>query len=921
MRKNAIAPMKNTWLMCCLLAVLLYGCASPTDKQIHTIYFSQCTGLDLWRQKMLAEMRTELSLHSDLEFLYTDARGDSRLQVQQISRMLLEKKIDVLIISPNEAHPLTPIVEEAYNKGIPVITIDRKTSSPLYTTFIGADNYEMGKMAARYLGSVFHGKTNVLEVMGLAGSSPTIERANGFSAGLADFPNIHLKDRLYGDWLKTTAEARLEADSAELKDIDVIFAHNDNMGYGARMVLDKLEPGKHTRIIGMDALPGHGGGMEMVSDHVLNASLVYPTLGKEAILTAIRILNKETVPKENILKSFVVDSNNVQLMKMQYNKIVSQQNDIEKQQQLLAEQRSVYRSQQIVLNIIVISLVLALVFGGLAFFSLKENRKINKSLEAKNSEIQDQRNQLIEISAKAAEATEARLNFFTNVSHEFRTPLTLMLSPLSDMLSREKLSATGIRNTKLIQQNTYRLLKLVNQLIDYRKIEIDKQRLKATENNLVSYVQDITNSFTAHAKKNNVHLYFSSPQSSIKVWFDTELLDKVIFNLISNAIKFSREDGHVTVTVGMSNDNQVFVKVEDNGVGIYEKEIPLVFDQFYQADNAPVIGSGIGLSLAREIIRLHHGTIEVKSQKWKSTTFTILLPIGDQHLGSVEKAQDSSMQDSHQQLDIYQGDLEKISYDEGAAFTAPKELSVLLIEDNTDLLDYLKEQFSAHFEVFTASNGNDGLSQAYEKLPDLIISDVVLPNQSGKEITRILKSDFRTSHIPIILLTAQTSIEQQISGLNAMADLYITKPFHFHYLLAGVNTLLKNRILLKNHYSSEIPQNEKPPVARSLDKKFLSDLAGIVEQNLGNEQFSIEDICKLIGISRMQLYRKTKALLDCSVSDYILARRLRKAQYLLKNEDLSISEVTYMVGFSNPNYFSTVFKSKYGCTPSEYRRS
>ncbi len=902
-----------------LIAVCGLNCSKESKKQTFTIAFSQCTGLDLWRKTMLNEMKTELSLHPGVNFIYADAHGDSKTQVRQVSKMLREK-IDVLIISPNEAQPLTAIVDEAYQNNIPVIIIDRKTSSSLYTAYIGADNYELGKMAGHYLGALSKGPVNLVEITGLPGSSPAIERDRGFTDGVQRFPNIHIKTKIHGDWLKQNAEKQLWKIKSQLNDINAVFAHNDNMALGARTVLNALKLTGKIKVIGVDALPGEGGGMQMVDDKLINASLVYPTCGKEAIATAFKILNKEPFARENILKSLVVDSTNVQLMKMQVNKINSQQSDIIKQQSLLEDLQMVYKGQQMILNIIVILLVLAIIFGGLAFFSLMENRKINKSLEAKNNEIQSQRNQLIEMSAKAEAATEARLNFFTNVTHEFRTPLTLMLSPLNDMLCNEKLTGLAGNALGMVNQNAYRLLKLVNQLIDYRKIEIDKHSVKASENNIVEYVRDIVESFRFHAKKLKVQLYLIPTEREIIVWFDVNMLDKVFFNLLSNAIKFIPGEGSVKVYL-RKDAGYVYIDIQDNGSGMSEEDASLIFDQFYQADNAPRLGSGIGLSLSKEIIGFHHGQISVQTKKWEGTTFTISLPLGESHFDAAEKIPNKNeWPDMDEQSRPYQEDIADLHQPIETDFTCtPKELSVLIIEDNNDLLQYLTQKFSGHFEVYSANNGNEAITQAYEKVPDIIITDIVLPGFSGKEITRRLKTDLRTSHIPIILLTAQNSNDQKISGMQSLADIYISKPFNFDYLLASVQNVLKNREILKDHFTSDITGPEKLTVSKSLDKKFINDFAGIVEKNLSNENLSVDDLCKLIGISRVQLYRKVKALLGCTVNDYILSRRLKKAAYLLNNESMSIAEITYAVGFSSPNYFSTAFKAKYGSSPTHYR--
>jgi AraC-like DNA-binding protein/nitrogen-specific signal transduction histidine kinase len=565
--------------------------------------------------------------------------------------------------------------------------------------------------------------------------------------------------------------------------------------------------------------------------------------------------------------------------------------------------------------------VLAIVFGGLAFYSLTENRKINKSLEIKNNEILLQRNQLIEMSARAEVATEAKLNFFTNISHEFRTPLTLILSPVEDMMQNEKLNTANGKSLKLIHKNTFRLLRLVNQLIDYRKIEYDKQQINASLNNLVDFTKDILDSFQHNAKKRNISLNVISKEPVIMVWYDVNLLDKVFFNLISNALKFTKDGGKIQLTL-VKNEDSIEVLVQDNGLGMEPSETEHLFEQFYQADNGIAKGSGLGLSLSKEIIALHYGTITVTSKKWQGTTFAISLPANNLHAANTVQLNsfDNGLPSIADRAKIYTTDIELSSTIASTDHHfSPKEHSILIIEDNTDLLNYLGEKFGDDYDIFLADNGPQGLTEAFQNVPDLIISDVVLPGLSGKAIAETLKTDMRTSHIPIILLTAQVSVEQQIDGIRSMADVYMLKPFNFDYLMATAKNLIKNRGILKEHFTSDVSHGSLP-ISKTLDKKFVNDFAGIVEQNLANENFNVDDICKTLCISRVQLYRKVKALLGCSITDYILNRRLKKAKYLLINEAYSISEITYMIGFSSPNYFSTVFKTKYNCTPSDYKR-
>jgi len=905
----------------CLFTVFA-GCSGKQEKREYTIGFSQCVGSDLWRRTMMEEMKMELSLHPKSKFIYADANNNSEKQVRQVKDML-RQGIDILIISPNEALPLTGIVEEIYNKGIPVVVIDRKTSSSLYTAYIGAENYQVGKMAGEYLGSILKRGGNVLEIMGLPGSSPAIERGRGLTDAIKKYPEIRISAQLYGDWLPDHTAKVLLKNRKELSGIDAIFAHNDMMAQRAKEVLSELKLDSGIKVLGVDALPGKGGGLNMVGSGILTASVLYPTGGKEAISIAMKILSKQPFQKENILQTVVIDSSNVQLMKLQWARISNQQHDIERQQVLLADQFEVYNSQRMVLNFIVITLVLAVVFGGLAFHALLENRKINKSLELKNGEILTQRNQLIEMSEKAEAATEAKLNFFTNISHEFRTPLTLILSPLEDLLKNEKLNQAAGRELGLIRKNVYRLLRLVNQLMDYRKIEHKEFKLHASPNRLVDFVKEIIDSFQHNAGKRNIDLRFIVREDPRVVWFDVNMLDKVIFNLLSNALKFTADNGRIYVTLHRT-DTEAGIEVSDNGLGMTEEELGQIFNRFYQSDTNYSRGSGLGLSLSKELMLLHRGTISASSKKGEGTIFMLRLPLGETHLTGLEKIpQQKEGFKLYDEMKIYTTALEKTAeVSDAAALNLIKDYSILIIEDNVELLDYLSRKFENEYEVFRAESGSSGLVQAYEKIPDLIISDVVIPGISGKELTSQLKSDIRTSHIPVILLTAQGSIEQQITGIQARADIYMTKPFNFEYLQANVENLIRNRAMLKEHYISDIfPSGTKRPAANPIDKKFLNDFSGLVEQNLGNENFSVDEIGKAIGISRVQLYRKVKALLNCSVTDYILNRRLKKARYYLINEDYPISEISYKIGISSPTYFSTIFKAKYGMTPTEFKKS
>jgi ABC-type sugar transport system substrate-binding protein/DNA-binding response OmpR family regulator/nitrogen-specific signal transduction histidine kinase len=908
------------WFLPALL--LFFGaCSNQTKQDNYTIGFSQCVESDAWRKTMLKEMKRELTFHPNVHFIYRQADGNSQTQVQQVNE-LLQQKIDLLIISPNEAEPLTPVVEAAFRKGIPVIVVDRKIATPLYTAYVGGDNYEIGKMAGQYAVHLLNGKGKIIEITGLPKSSPAIERHNGFTDAIKKYPSVQVLEQINGEWLHDTAKNKFSKIAARYPDVNLLFAHNDMMAEGAYEVY-RNSKGTQPAIIGVDGLPDAG--MQFVSGKIITATMLYPTGGEEAIRTALKILNKERFIKENILQTTVIDSTNVRIMQMQAAKTDSQQQQIERQTSMLQEQKRIYNNQRTFVYILILSLVLSIILGGLAFYSLRENRKISKKLQVQNQEILDHQAQIVEMSEKAKAANEAKVNFFTNISHEFRTPLTLILGPLEELLANSKNNYSTSVTLGLIQKNVMRLLRLVNQLMDFRKIEVDKMKLKASENDLITFVSDIIQSYKNVAQKRSIDLRLITKERRLDIWIDVTKLDKVIFNLLSNAFKFTKDNGYIHIYINKNeNGNDVVIKIEDNGVGMSKDAIDHAFEVFYQGEYENYKGSGLGLALSKELIGLHKGSISVTSEKWKGTTFEIHLPLGNAHLAKdemVASALETTQVVLYEHEKIFTSDLttEQIEKDETATIQTAKENSILIIEDNADLRQFLVKKLSTQYETLEADNGQQALQQAFDNIPDLIICDVVIPGKDGMALTSIFKNDFRTSHIPIVLLTAKTAMEQQIEGMKNLADAYITKPFNVSFLEQTIKSLLGNRARLKEHFTAELPTNLNTQTISKTDRKFVSEFSALVESNLSNEDFNVESICKSMGISRVQLYRKVKGLMDINVNDYILTTRLKKAKYLLKHEDLTIGEVAARTGFSSSAYFSSVFKSKEGLTPKEFR--
>ncbi|WP_152425036.1 hybrid sensor histidine kinase/response regulator transcription factor [Nafulsella turpanensis] len=916
--------MKLTTIINLFMLLFLFSCSQGQEEKQLVIGFAQCTGGDAWRKAMHSEMKRELSFYPELELVIKDARNSTSLQQQHI-REFIDQKVDLLIVSPNEAAPITPLVEEAFEKGIPVIIVDRRTSSSLYTAYVGANNFEIGRLAGNYVGELLKGKGRILEVWGLKGSSPAVDRHNGFTSALKDFKDIKIVAEVPGEWEKDIAKEKFPDFYHQNKQIDLVFAHNDVMALGTFEYLKSIQQEDEMIFVGVDGLSGPNGGLQFVEDGILDATFLYPTGGEEVIRLARKILYHEPYEKENMLSSTLIDGRNVHIMKQQTDKILSQQSSIERQQGKIQKQIEVYQNQRILLYFLSAALLVIIVLGALALLSLKEKQEMNKELSAKNKEVIHQRNELARMARKADKATEAKFKFFTNISHEFRTPLTLIIGPVDDML-RGSVSAEMKKDLQLVKSNALRLLNLVNQLMDFRKIENQKMKLQVAEKDVVGFIKEISASFSRESRKRKIDFSVNSQVESLKVYFDSDKLDKILFNLLSNAFKYTKDGGKVSVTIELSDTyDKVIIMVEDNGRGMSEEHVKNAFDRFYTGEVYSNLSTGLGLALSKELVDLHKGEIAVVSEKWKGTKFIVSLPLGKEHLREEEIILPAS-ETLEPMLDalLSSGNEEPDDLLESEELSTKalhrKDKTILLVEDNVELRAFLKKRLQKEFNVVDAADGTLGLSMAFDTVPDLIISDVMMPGMDGLQLTSELKNDKRTSHIPVILLTAKDSVEQKIEGVQSGADMYVTKPFSFAYLYERIKGLIKSREMLRDHYSCEIPAEAKQAVVpKQLDKKFVNEFLAVVEKNLSNTALNANDIAESLGMSKVQVYRKVKALLGYPVNEYVVKVRLKKAKHFLLNSEMNISEIAYEVGFSSPAYFSTAFKNHFQISPSEYR--
>lgn len=900
---------------------LLSSCYTDTrHAENWVVGFSQCVDDDAWRQVMLAEMKKELAFHPGVHLIYKNADGSSLQQLKDIQE-LQRSNIDLLIVSPNEANPITPIVEDIYQSGTPVVIIDRKISSDAYSAYVGANSYEIGHIAGSYAALLLNQSGNILEVTGLPGSTPAQERHQGFIDALRSFPRVQLIDTVNGEWERDIARRKLADTLSSYPDIDLIFAHNDMMALATHEVLEDHSRTQSVRLLGIDGLAGPELGIEMVSEGILDATFLYPTGGDRAIQIAMDILNGQTYKKENILQTTVIDSSNVKVIKLQSDKLLEQQQDIVRQQQAIQEQLAIYQTQRTLLYVVISSLAIAIALGAYALYSLREKQLTNRRLQAQNDKITEQRNQIMQMAKETEEANQAKFQFFTNISHEFRTPLTLILASVEDLLDDTSVATASMKKDfHLMRKNASRLLRLVNQLLDFRRLEHNKIKAKVAKGDLVGFLREVYVAFERVARQRNMDYQFIALESKLEAYFDTSMLDKVFFNLLSNAFKFTPDGGTVRIIVEKDKaTNEARIRFTDTGRGMSEEHVAHAFDRFYQGDQYRAMGTGLGLSLSKELIELHGGTVNVTSKKGEGTSFDVRLPLDAEYWPAENKIEHPLTQSSNQYY------IEEVSENQLIenlqAEPRISDVSILVIEDNPDLRDFLVQRLGRSYQVITADNGDDGLNLAYAKVPDLIVSDVMMPGKDGISVARTLKNDLRTSHIPIILLTARSTDEQQLEGIQTGVDAYIAKPFSPKLLMERIDKLLWNREQLQHHYIGAVDEIAVPGTASSLDQKFIDQLSSIIQKHLSDSELNVNMIAKELGLSRVQVYRKVKALLGINIGDHIKVLRLNKAKTLLRQPDFTIAEVAYAVGFSSPAYFSTVFKSYYNQSPSDFLRN
>ena len=901
------------------ISVILSLSGCHTQGEDFLIGVSQCSDDD-WRTQLNKEILREAQFYPGVKVEIRAAKDDNARQIRDIEE-LIGMGIDLLIVSPNVVDNVSPAIEKAYQKGIPVILVDRRTRSEQCTAFVGADNYDIGRRAGNYIANRLEGQGKIIEIRGLAASTPDTERHRGLKDALSDYPGIETIDSIDAGWFEAKAEQMFDSLLALHPHIDLVFCYNDRMAAGAYRAAVRRKREKEMLFIGIDALYGEGKGVDMVSKGQLDATFIYPTGGDKVMEVAMNILQGKAYAKENILSTALVNKANARIMQMQTQQINTLDGKIETLNDRIDVFLTRYSAQRMLLYacILIIALTIGLLVMAVRAFWTKV--RLNNELSLQKKQLEEQRDQLIELSKQLEEATYAKLAFFTNVSHDFRTPLTLIADPVEQLNQSTHLDEHERFLLNIVHKNVSVLLRLVNQILDFRKYEAGKLNLHLSQFDLAAALREWTDAFHTLAYRKNIRFGLHTPDETDGphvVTADAEKMERIVYNLLSNAFKFTPEAGSVQVDLSFfTQDNHPWLRLQvtDTGAGMPAEHVQHIFENFYQID-VHHAGSGIGLALVKAFVEMHHGDIRVESTEGKGTTFTIEMPAARQDVPSDASAPRTALPP------MKEGALAEATQGTAQAQAPTMEddgrETILIVDDNRDIRDYVRSVLEGQYHVIEAADGKEGLSLAMKYVPDAIICDVMMPVMDGMECCRRLKSELQTSHIPVVMLTAYAMDEQKIKGYECGADSYIAKPFSAALLTTRLRNLIDNRHRLQQAFSNGTLNTERKTPLKEMDKGFLDKLQTLIDQHLSEPELSVEQLGDAIGLSRVQLYRKTKALSGYSPNELVRIARLKRASSLLASTEKTIAEITYEVGFTSPSYFAKCYKDYFGESPTDF---
>ena len=938
-----------------MVVSMVYDCSD--NRKQYLVGVSLCADKE-WYSKLHRELEVMGYISDSIDVKIKSANADSKMQIAQIDSFI-NMGVQLLIVAPNKENDIDAAIERAYKSGIPVILYERKIKSDNYTAFIGCDNYKIGYNMGKYIANELKGKGRIVEIMGRKGSTPTVARSRGFEDALKTCPDMHIVYRDYATWNKNLAGNVMARALRQAKDIDYVFAQSDIMAYGAYLAAKKAVPDNKIKFAGVDGVIGVTGetrGIDLVREGILNASYLNPTSGDEVIKIATNILHGKKVKKENDLAASILTPDNVELTLIatrtadrKMNILTALHHQVDKYEKY-NERKSLWIW---LLALCLASISLAAVS---IYRSYRTKNRLFLQLAKKNDELE-------KLNREVMELTNSRLNFFTNVSHELRTPLTLILDPMERILDDNTLGSKTRHLLNIVNRNAMLLKHLVDDIMDFRKVQAGEMKLNLTRFDLAERLREQTDAFYPSAEKKNISLEIDTDHFARKqITADEDKICRIVSNLIGNAIKYTHVGGSVFVTLADTPDGRILISVKDTGIGISEEDSKKVFDRFFQA-SGNMGGTGIGLAVVKAYTELHHGEATVKSKIGEGSDFRIIIPCSQEGFATADTLDDSNAPAPTTIDCIDDSNALSAGHAAGNAAAVPSADSdkpkLLVIDDNIDIREYIRTTFAGEYDIMESDNGREGLEMAIKYVPDIVVSDVMMPQMNGMDFCSALKQNPATCHIPVILLTAKVLDDQKIEGYEHGADSYITKPFNSKILRARIENLINSRRMLcslfaatatgttgKNDTSgmtditgsaaialtNATVSKEAAPAGTAdkadtaaeindTDRKFITQLHRIVEENLTDTDFGVEEISGEIGLSRVQLYRKVKAITGMTVVDLLRKARLNRAKALLAETDKSISEIAYEVGFSSPSYFTKCYKDEYKILPGDVRNA
>lgn len=910
----------------CVLSLL----ACSRKPEVFTIGVSQCS-VDAWREAANNEIGQEALFYNNLNLVFKSVRDDSQQQIADIEQFI-EDGVDLLIISPNESSALSPVVEKAYDAGIPVVLYDRKVDSDKYTAFIGGDNRQIGSIAGSYTLSIIDGRKRIALIRGTRGSTADTERYEGFVSVLDQqkISGAAIAVEAYANFTREDARkamGEILSKTREEDPYDLVFAFNDEMAAG---VYDAyVEAGmKKPFIMGIDALLAADGTgtIPYILDGMIDASFIYPTGGNAVISLAHRILMGEPFERENILSTEMVNRTNVRVYQTQVNQLAEKQRRAEElNSRIQAYNQRYERQQQMMYIILAFAMILGMVLILLVFTMRTRNRLVIR-LNEQNAQIlkqveslEAQKKQLIDLSEQLEETTQAKLNFFTNISHEFKTPLSLISGPIDDLIANKQMPANAEVPLDILKRNSSKLTRLITELLDFRTLESGNLAVNYSMGNLDTFLREILKMFADVIRRRNLHFEYEVDDSGYEIPFDPIKMEKVFTNLLSNAFNHVDKEGTIRIRLSstpIESGRDINLSVFNSGSYIPPENIEKIFQRFYTLD-AEQKGTGIGLALVTSLVDALGGVIQVDSEQATGTTFTVKIPLEKDLLTDARfntktyvpefaKLKLATMGEE----DVASGILDEMAREEGKP-------TVLVIEDNVDMRYYIRTILSSDYHVLLAKDGNIGTSKAFKLLPDIVLCDIMMPDMDGYEVCRQLKGNPSTKDIPIILLTACSLDEQRARGYESGAEAFMQKPFNVTTLKVRMRQLLQRKEQISSEIQGDWLIGRKAGTLSSAAATMLNRFREYVEEHI-MENISLDEIAQHLGYSKSKLYRELKDVTEYSPIDLVNLVRLHKAVDLMTREQQNITEAAFNTGFSSPSYFSRTFLKYYYMRPKDY---